>query len=89
MFRRSLAAFTLLGALAGVALIPSTALAQVGVDLRFFDRSHKDYHTWNGDEDRVYRQYLVDHHRKYREFGRTSRVQQQSYWSWRHESDHR
>ena len=84
MFRRTVSAFTLIAALGGVALIPSTALAQAGVELKFYDRSHKDYHQWNDGEDVHYRQYLTENHRKYRVFSKNSKSQQDAYWKWRH-----
>jgi hypothetical protein len=89
MFRRTFSALTLIAALAGSVLLPSTALAQPRLSVRVYDRSHKDYHQWNGDEDRMYRQYLTDHHRRYRAFSRNSRQQKLQYWQWRHQSDRR
>ena len=68
--------------------MPVAAQAQ-GVELKFYDRSHKDYHHWNNDEDRYYREYLNEHHRKYHAFSHNSKSQQQAYWSWRHEHEGR
>jgi len=51
---------------------------------RIYDRSHHDYHQWNDDEDRAYRQYLSEHHREYRDFERESPKEQNQYWNWRH-----
>jgi hypothetical protein len=82
MVRRTFSALTLVAALGAAALVPAVALAQPG---RIYDRSHRDYHQWNGGEDRVYRQYLTDHHRKYRALSRTTRQQQLTYWQWRHD----
>src|SRR5579864_1488406 len=39
-------------------------------DKRYYDRSGKDYHTWNNNEDRAYRSYLQEQHQDYREFNR-------------------
>ena len=83
MVRRTLSAFTLTIALVGPALVPTAALAQ-GVSVRVYDRSHKDYHQWNDDEDRTYRQYLTQNHRSYRPIAKTSRKQQAAYWQFRH-----
>ena len=55
--------------------------------LRMYDATHRDYHNWNDDEDRHDREYMQEHHRKYREFSRLSKKQQREYWQWRH--DHR
>ena len=86
MVRRTVFALTLVAALGAPALFPTAALAQPG---RIYDRSHRDYHQWNGDEDRLYRQYLADHHRRYRAFSRLNRKQQLEYWQWRHDHDRR
>jgi hypothetical protein len=89
MFRRTLFAFTAVAALAGSLMLPSSAQAATGVTVRVYDRSHKDYHPWNSDEDRIYRQYLTDNHRPYRRITKTTRTQQTAYWQFRHTSDHR
>jgi hypothetical protein len=52
---------------------------------RYYDRSGKDYHTWNNNEDRAYRSYLQEQHQDYRDFNRVKRPQQQQYFTWRHQ----
>jgi len=54
---------------------------------RVYDSAHKDYHTWNDDEDRRYRTYLEEHHERYRDFSRLSKKRQREYWQWRHDHD--
>jgi hypothetical protein len=51
---------------------------------RYYDRDGRDYHQWNGDEDRAYRAYLQEQHREYLEFHRVRRDQQREYFRWRH-----
>lgn len=51
---------------------------------RVYDRSHKDYHNWDGNEDRAYRQYLGERHKEYRPFTETKPKEQTAYWNWRH-----
>ena len=87
MLKKTFSALTLVAALGGSVLLPATASAQSGVELRFYDRSHRDYHRWNGNEDRRYRAYLAERHRRYLAFERASRDRQRAYWRWRH--DHR
>ncbi len=58
MLKKSFSALTVTLALGGTALLPVAAQAQ-GVELRFYDRSHKDYHHWNSNEDRFYREVLA------------------------------
>ncbi|MFI5092700.1 MAG: hypothetical protein WCE50_03725 [Candidatus Acidiferrum sp.] len=51
---------------------------------RVYDRSHKDYHQWNDNEDRAYRRYLGEQHEDYRDYSKLKRNQQTAYWNWRH-----
>jgi hypothetical protein len=93
MLTKTLSVFTVIAALSGSAVLPAAAAAQDRnrdrrqSEPRFYDRNHRDYHNWNGDEDRLYREYLQAHHRRYRAFSRMDRNQQRAYWQWRH--DHR
>ena len=50
---------------------------------RYYDKSHKDYHTWDGNEDRQYQRYQTERHET-RAFGQLSKKQQGTYWNWRH-----
>ena len=54
---------------------------------RIYDRDHKDYHNWNGDEDRNYRKWYNERHqgREYREYNRLNKHDQTAYWNWRHQ----
>jgi hypothetical protein len=51
---------------------------------RIYDKAHNDYHNWDSDEDRRYREYLSEKHREYRAFGELSAKDQRDYWNWRH-----
>jgi hypothetical protein len=51
---------------------------------RYEDKAHNDFHEWNDREDRAYRQYLNEHHRKYHDFAKANRKEQEGYWNWRH-----
>ena len=92
MLKKTLSALTVMAALGASALLPATASAQDRdhdrdrqlQERRIYDRTHRDYHNWNGDEDRMYREYLNDHHRRYVEFSRMNKKQQRAYWQWRH-----
>jgi hypothetical protein len=54
------------------------------VQVRIYDRDHRDYHDWDDHEDRAYRRYLAAQHRTYREYHRQRRSVQRHYWNWRH-----
>jgi hypothetical protein len=51
---------------------------------RVYDRSHKDYHNWDDNEDRSYRGYLEENHRAYRPIAEMNSRTQRAYWNWRH-----
>jgi len=50
---------------------------------RYYDKGHKDYHTWDANEDRAYQRYQAEHHEK-RAFVQLSSRQQTVYFTWRH-----
>jgi hypothetical protein len=83
MIRRTTFALALAVAIGGSALLPAPAAA--AVTIRFFDRSHHDYHRWDRGEDARYRAYLAERHRRYATFQRVSRQRQIAYWRWRHD----
>lgn len=58
---------------------------------RVYDRTHKDYHDWNENEDRSYRQYvgqnqqdLGQNQQDFRDYNKLNPDQQDQYWNWRH-----
>ena len=64
--------------------VPASLQGQPVVQVRVYDRYHRDYHVWDEREDRAYRGYWAEQHRGYRVYGRLSRPQQRAYWNWRH-----
>jgi len=54
------------------------------VQVRIYDREHRDYHDWNDHEDRAYRRYLAAQHWRYREYNKQHHRVQGHYWNWRH-----
>ena len=75
---------TLLGAVltASVTWVPTTLLAD---DRTYHDKAHNDEHHWDSHEDRAYRMWVKENHRKYRDFARLKAEEQERYWAWRHE----
>jgi hypothetical protein len=51
---------------------------------RYEDKAHHDSHEWNDNENQAYRHYLEERHRKYHEFDRANRREQNDFWNWRH-----
>jgi type III secretory pathway component EscR len=76
----------------GAVLLSAALLAPIAVKAdddhnrreRIYDKSHKDYHEWNDQEDRAYRHYLEEHHRPYRDWKKANKRDQEAYWAWRH-----
>jgi len=54
------------------------------VQIRVYDRNHKDYHNWDDSEDRAYRGYLTEQHQTYRVYAKQNHKTQDNYWNWRH-----
>jgi len=69
---------------APVAVMAAPSPQDAKIQIRFFDRNHKDYHNWDDREDRAWGSYETDHHRKSMEFSKASKGEQQNYWNWRH-----
>ena len=56
---------------------------QGGDNSRYYDKSHKDYHTWDNNENSAYQRYQTQHHEK-RSFTQLNTRKQKAYWNWRH-----
>jgi len=80
---RFLNAALLAGALMTPLAIAPTALR--ADDRSYHDKQHNDEHHWDSHEDRAYRMWVKENHRKYHEFSKLREEDQQAYWAWRHE----
>jgi hypothetical protein len=82
---RCIGLLALAAAIAAPTAIMASPKPQEGtVQVRIYDRDHRDYHDWNDHEDRAYRRYLAEQHRSYREYHRQHYRTQRRYWNWRH-----
>lgn len=77
-------------ALLGAALLGPIAIAPALLraddhDRVYHDRDHNDDHHWDAHEDRAYRVWVKENHRRYRDFNRIREEDRQAYWAWRHE----
>ena len=66
---------------------PISTMAAPGpqaVQIRVYDRDHRDYHNWDDREDRAYRGYLIEQHQTYRVYAGQNHRRQREYWNWRH-----
>jgi hypothetical protein len=74
----------LVAAIATPGLLAVQAKAQE-MQVRVYDRDHHDYHNWDAHEDRVYRHYLIEHHRTYVIYSKQHHDWQRHYWDYRHQ----
>lgn len=51
---------------------------------RYFDPGHNDWHVWDENEDRAYREFMRGRNWYYREITVLNPRDQQRYWDWRH-----
>jgi hypothetical protein len=75
--------------LAAAVAAPTAIMAHPGpqegsIQVRVYDRDHRDYHNWDDHEDRAYRHYLEARHETYREYNKQHYRAQKHYWNWRH-----
>jgi hypothetical protein len=75
----------LCAALIGPIAIAPASLRADDHDRVYHDRDHNDDHHWNAHEDRAYRAWVKENHRKYRDFSRLREEDRARYWAWRHE----
>jgi hypothetical protein len=54
------------------------------VQVRVYDRTHKDYHHWDAHENDAWRVYLSNSHVTFHEYTKANRREQDGYWNWRH-----
>jgi hypothetical protein len=85
MFRFLHTALLSAALMAPIAMAPTALLAEDHHDRSYHDRDHHDDHHWNKHEDRAYRMWVKENHRRYRNFNKLRAEDQRAYWAWRHE----
>ena len=75
--------------LATAIVVPTAIMAgarpqEGSVQVRIYDRNHRDYHNWDDHEDHAYRGYLQERHKDYREYDKQNNREQKRYWNYRH-----
>jgi hypothetical protein len=80
----SVASLFLAAALAAPLSMMAAPTPQASVQVRVYDRDHKDYHNWDDHENAQWGVFLSDNHRKSHEFTKANRKEQSQYWAWRH-----
>ena len=54
------------------------------VQIRVYDRDHKDYHNWDDHENQAWNRYLSENHKREHDFKKANKKEQSQYWNWRH-----
>src|SRR6267143_2727922 len=73
--RQYIASLFLTAALvAPVAIMAAPAPQEANVQLRYYDKHHKDYHNWDNHENRAWGQYLTQNHRNSHEFSKNTGI---------------
>jgi hypothetical protein len=71
---RYVASLFLAAAFAGPMAIMAAPTPQgAAVQVRVYDRNHRDYHNWDGRENNAWGVYLTTNHRPYYEYARANR----------------
>jgi len=73
------------GLITPIAMAPTVLRAEDHGAARYHDSQRNDDHEWNDREDRAYRMWVKEKHRKYVDFSKLRENDRQSYWDWRHE----
>lgn len=82
---RYIASLFLSAALAApVSIMALPVPQQASVQVRVYDKDHKDYHNWDDNENRAWGQYITENHKKSHEFSKANKKEQRDYWNWRH-----
>ncbi len=75
-------------ALMGAAIVIPVTLAPTQLKAEgqtYHDKVRNDDHQWNSHEDKAYRMWAKENHRKYVPFTKLKDDDRDNYWGWRHE----
>jgi hypothetical protein len=82
---RCLASIFLSAALvAPASIIAAPKPQEASVQVRVYDKDHKDYHNWDAHENAAWDRYNAENHRRVQEFAHANKKEQSQYWAWRH-----
>jgi hypothetical protein len=82
---RYIASLFLTAALAAPVSVMGAGIPQeAGVQVRVYDRDHKDYHNWDDNENRAWGTYLTENHKDSHDYSKSNKKEQSRYWNWRH-----
>ena len=82
---RHIASLLLTAALVAPVVIMAAPIPQeANVQVRVYDKDHKDYHNWDDKENKAWEQYQTENHQKSYAFSKANEKEQSQYWNWRH-----
>jgi len=70
--------------LSATVLASASAMTGCAGSSLVYDSDWRDYHRWDPDENRYYRQWEIGTDRDHMAFQRRSTGDQRAYWGWRH-----
>jgi hypothetical protein len=76
--------FLIAGLAAPVSIMAARVPQEASVQVRVYDKDHKDYHNWDDNENRAWGRFLVENHRDSHEFAKSNKKEKSQYWNWRH-----
>jgi hypothetical protein len=74
-----------LALLGTVSVTPTLLHAADHNNKKWHDNARNEDHEWNSHEDKAYRMWVKEDHRKYKDFGKLKEEDRQRYWAWRHD----
>jgi hypothetical protein len=69
---------------APVSILAAPVPQEARVQVRVYDKQHKDYHNWDNNENRSWNRYLAENHKNSHEFSKANKKEQGQYWNYRH-----
>ena len=67
-----------------ISIIAMPSPQEAGIQVRVYDKNHKDYHNWDNNENHAWGAYLTENHRRPHEYAKANKREQSQYWNWRH-----
>lgn len=67
-----------------VAVMAVPGAQEASVQVRVYDKNHKDYHNWDDNENRAWGVFLTENHRDHHAYSKSNKKEQSEYWNWRH-----
>jgi hypothetical protein len=70
---------------APVSIIAVPVPQKASVQIRVYDKDHKDYHNWDDNENQAWGRFQTENHKQPHDFKKAKKSEQSQYWNWRHD----